>query len=124
MPLPPDVRAHCLSVLDAALHPDHNNKTFLFWEPVDTSFFPDYAEFVSNPIDLKTLRARLEDDNDNTYNNAEDVWRELECMATNCKTYQNRPTNPYPPKQKNGLIKVRHYHASQCRRGDELVEGL
>lgn len=59
-----------------------------FREPVDTSLYPDYLLVITSPIDLKTIRKKL---NEGGYEQFEEVKRDVTLMFANCKLYTPDP---------------------------------
>ncbi|XP_065649847.1 PH-interacting protein-like isoform X2 [Hydra vulgaris] len=55
-----------------------------FREPVDTEQFPDYLSVIHDPIDLSTIRQRLDS---NQYDDAESFIRDFQLIFKNAKTY-------------------------------------
>nr|XP_047135862.1 PH-interacting protein-like [Hydra vulgaris] len=55
-----------------------------FREPVDTELFPDYLSVIHDPIDLSTIRQRLDS---NQYDDAESFIRDFQLIFKNSKTY-------------------------------------
>ncbi|XP_066914028.1 PH-interacting protein-like isoform X2 [Clytia hemisphaerica] len=64
-------------------------KPFLL--PVDTEQFPDYTECVAEPIDISTIRHRLEQ---HQYGDAEAYIRDFQLMFRNSKTYNTDRRSP------------------------------
>ena len=59
-----------------------------FREPVDTHLYPDYLLVVASPIDLKTIRKKV---NEGGYEQFEEVQRDVRLMFANCKLYTPDP---------------------------------
>lgn len=56
----------------------------IFLEPVDMDDFPDYDDIIDNPMDLGTVRQRLDD---RKYQSPEQFARDMRRIWNNCKIY-------------------------------------
>mmetsp|Transcript_5980 Transcript_5980/g.11311 ORF Transcript_5980/g.11311 Transcript_5980/m.11311 type:complete len:2522 (+) Transcript_5980:139-7704(+) len=56
----------------------------IFLEPVDLNEFPDYLEYVESPMDLSTVRQRLDA---KKYMGPENFARDMRKIWSNCKVY-------------------------------------
>ena len=62
-----------------------------FAHPVTEEFAPRYSEYIMHPMDISTMRKRLESDR---YTSVAEFIADAELMFNNCRTY-NEPTSPY-----------------------------
>jgi len=76
----------CLKVLDAICMDDMSD---LFREPVDTTMFTDYLDYIDIPMDLRTVREKYDD---NKYKLPEDFARDMRKVFKNCKIYNQHGT--------------------------------
>lgn len=58
---------------------------FPFNAPVDTTRFADYLNVVKNPLDLGTIKSRLE--GATYYRDPKDVWSDINLVFNNAKVY-------------------------------------
>jgi len=56
----------------------------IFLEPVDPQQFPDYHKFIHNPMDLSTIKKKLEK---NKYQTIEDFRSDVSLIFSNCNIY-------------------------------------
>lgn len=61
----------------------------IFGEPVDVSEVPDYTDVVSEPMDLSTMRRKLET---GAYYTLDDMQSDFDLMIRNCLAYNNKET--------------------------------
>ena len=54
---------------------------------VDPALVPDYGEIITEPMDLGTIKARLEGTEAPAYENHEDVSRDVQLVFSNCMLY-------------------------------------
>lgn len=71
----------CLMVLDRL---SKDSFADIFLEPVNTSDFPDYEEVIDSPMDLATVRQRLQT---RKYQVPEQFARDMRKIWNNCKIY-------------------------------------
>lgn len=57
------------------------NSTLHFEKPVDTSMFPDYLDFVQNPMDLETVDRKIESGSCKSHASCISYHRALVCIA-------------------------------------------
>lgn len=62
-----------------------------FAHPVTEEFAPRYFEYIKHPMDISTIRKKLESDE---YTSVAEFIADAELMFNNCRTYNN-PTSPY-----------------------------
>ena len=67
-----------------------NPSAWPFHTPVDTGVIADYLEVVKDPIDLETMRKRLEAGD--FYKSQAMLQADMLRMCTNCKTYNAEGT--------------------------------
>ncbi|RGB43738.1 Bromodomain-containing protein, partial [Rhizophagus diaphanus] len=68
-----------------------------FLEPVDTSIVTDYSTIISNPMDLGTMRRKV---NNNEYTDIDTFKNDLALICNNCKTYNSPETLYYKSAEK------------------------
>ncbi|XP_026472471.1 peregrin-like isoform X2 [Ctenocephalides felis] len=61
----------------------------IFCEPVDPTEVPDYSTVVTCPMDLSTMRMKLEN---GQYQNLDDLEADFNLMIANCFAYNNKDT--------------------------------
>lgn len=84
---PVDTAMHKL--LEAIMAKDTTN---IFREPVDVTEVPDYVDIVKHPMDLSTMRNKLET---GMYYTLDDLEADFDLMIRNCLAYNNRDTVYY-----------------------------
>lgn len=67
-------------VNEFALHED----AWPFLKPVSKKAVPDYYEFITNPMDVKTIKAKM---NRLEYNDSQQIIEDLRLMLKNCFQY-------------------------------------
>ena len=58
-----------------------------FQTPVDMSYFPDYDKVVAEPMDLGTIKARLEGTAQPQITTVDEFCREVQLVFSNCMLY-------------------------------------
>ncbi|KAJ3371188.1 hypothetical protein GGF31_003611 [Allomyces arbusculus] len=76
----------CQSLIRELFRKHYNDFTNPFLQPVDRKMYPSYFEVVKHPIDLSTIRKRLDD---GYYANAAGFEADMQLMFRNC--YQFNP---------------------------------
>ncbi|XP_056131089.1 bromodomain and PHD finger-containing protein 3 [Lampris incognitus] len=61
----------------------------IFSQPVNLAEVPDYLEFISEPMDLSTMRAKLEA---HAYCSIADLESDFDLMVSNCLKYNSKDT--------------------------------
>uniref|UniRef100_A0A1A9W124 Peregrin n=1 Tax=Glossina brevipalpis TaxID=37001 RepID=A0A1A9W124_9MUSC len=61
----------------------------IFREPVDTSEVPDYLDIVTHPMDLGTMRNKLQS---GQYSHLDQLQADFDLMIQNCLAYNNKDT--------------------------------
>lgn len=80
------LEASMRKVLDMIAAKDTNE---IFTEPVDLEEVPDYLTIVTDPMDLSTMRSKLDS---GMYKNLNDMEKDFDLMIANCLAYNNRDT--------------------------------
>lgn len=80
------LQASLRKVLDLISAKDTND---IFSEPVDLEEVPDYLSVVSDPMDLSTMRVKLDV---GTYPDLTAMEKDFDLMIANCLAYNNRDT--------------------------------
>ena len=75
-----------ISILDKVVEKDTNQ---FFLEPVSAIDVPDYRIFITEPMDLGTMRKKVEG---NEYRSFDDFERDLGLVVDNCKSYNDKDT--------------------------------
>lgn len=83
-----------LNPLEAAMHRildalDAKDNQEIFTEPVDTDEVPDYMDVVKEPMDLGTMRKKL---NMGEYFSLDEMEADFTLMIQNCLAYNNKDT--------------------------------
>jgi len=86
-----------LMVWDEVSRKDAKN---IFAEPVPVDIIPEYAEVIKFPMDLSTIRKKIEG---GKYNSLSDFADDLELMWSNCETF-NEPDSVFT----KTAVKLRH----------------
>ncbi|KAG9072717.1 hypothetical protein KI688_000493 [Linnemannia hyalina] len=83
---------HCQNILKEFAKKSNAEFMFPFLQPVDWKTFKlfSYPDIIKNPMDVSTIRAKLESDE---YDNAEQFEADVRLMLNNCYTF-NPPTDP------------------------------
>ncbi|XP_026286081.1 bromodomain-containing protein homolog isoform X2 [Frankliniella occidentalis] len=74
------------NLLDAIQARDTGN---IFGEPVDQNEVPDYSDVVKEPMDLSTMRTKLDS---YEYQTLDDFHRDFMLMVSNCLAYNSKET--------------------------------
>jgi histone acetyltransferase len=91
---PSVVSRRCSETQDSSLHAQlertfdqvkMHSASWPFHQPVDTDVYEDYSDFVSEPIDLLTVKRRLE--KGDFYTTKAKFARDLRLMCSNCKAF-------------------------------------
>lgn len=61
----------------------------IFIEPVDQTEVPDYSDVVKNPMDLSTMRAKIDTFE---YDNLKQFENDFHLMINNCLAYNSKDT--------------------------------
>ena len=69
-----------------------DNSSWPFREPVSNEVAPDYYEIIKDPIDLKTMRGKI---NAGYYDNIKKFVEDIEKMFSNCRIYNKKDTVYY-----------------------------
>lgn len=88
------IEATMSKLLDALYEKDVDE---IFCEPVDINEVPDYTEVVKQPMDLSTIRLKLQS---GIYLTLSDMEADFNLMVKNCLDYNNRDTFYYKAGQK------------------------
>lgn len=90
----------------------------IFIEPVDQTEVPDYSEIVKNPMDLSTMRAKIEAFE---YNTLAEFKADFVLMINNCLAYNSKETAFY-----RAAIKMRDQCANLFKQAEKdlNVQGL
>ncbi|KAL3270797.1 hypothetical protein HHI36_021320 [Cryptolaemus montrouzieri] len=86
----------------------------IFSEPVDLEEVPDYMTVVTEPMDLSTMRAKLEREE---YPDLKSMEKDFDLMIANCLAYNNRDTVFY-----RAGIKMRDQCAAIFRQARKELE--
>ncbi|KAF9551866.1 hypothetical protein EC957_004189 [Mortierella hygrophila] len=83
---------HCQNILKEFAKKSNAEFMFPFMQPVDWKTFKlfSYPDIIKNPMDVSTIRAKLESDE---YDNAAQFEADVRLMLNNCYTF-NPPTDP------------------------------
>ncbi|OXC60064.1 hypothetical protein LQV05_005617 [Cryptococcus neoformans] len=70
-----------------------DKRSFFFRQPVDPvrDMAPDYLTIIKKPMDLSTIRAKLDN---GMYTSRQDFVSDIRLIISNCYTYNSTPTSP------------------------------
>lgn len=71
----------CTDLLHELTKPKYKHCNWPFLEPVDANLVPNYYEVISNPMDLKTIREKIDQ---KLYTSVEGFIQDLRLMIDNC----------------------------------------
>ena len=80
----------CLEIIKELLTKKHREYAWPFYEPVSTQQYPDYLEIIKKPIDLTTIKTKIET---GQYKTVKPFVKDFRLMITNCLRY-NKPEAP------------------------------
>uniref|UniRef100_A0A3P9I6L0 Bromodomain and PHD finger containing, 3a n=1 Tax=Oryzias latipes TaxID=8090 RepID=A0A3P9I6L0_ORYLA len=96
----------------------------IFSQPVNLSEVPDYLEFISQPMDLSTMRTKLEG---HAYCSVADLEKDFNLMISNCLKYNSKDTMFHKTAlqlQEVGGAILRHAHRQSQSIGLEPSTGM
>jgi hypothetical protein len=76
----PQDLADCREIHAGLMAKERNNINYLFLEPVDTTYFPDYLTVIRKPMDLRTLKENLDG---GTYTTKEEFYTDTQLIFDN-----------------------------------------
>lgn len=82
----------CAEVLTDLEKPKHKAYNWPFMEPVDGTLVPNYYSTIKEPMDLHTMRSKLDQ---RKYHNIEEFVRDLQLIVENCKSFNAPGTEVY-----------------------------
>ncbi|AFM98861.1 chromatin remodeling bromodomain-containing transcription factor [Encephalitozoon hellem ATCC 50504] len=82
----------CSEVLNDLVRPKHKAYNWPFLEPVDGDLVPGYYSVIKEPMDMQTMRNKLEQ---RKYHSVEEFGRDLELIVENCKKFNAPGTEVY-----------------------------
>ena len=95
----------CRSIHTALTSPERESINYLFLEPVDTAIFTDYTQYVTKPMDLRTLLENLDSDK---YSTKEEFYADTALIFENAVTFnKGRPNSGFVltlAKKMNGVF--------------------
>lgn len=73
---------------------EKDRNAYIFLEPVDYvgMGLPDYPEIIKHPMDLSTIKKKI---NDSKYNTIEEIYKDIQLIWDNCKTYNMEGSDVY-----------------------------
>ena len=80
----------CLEIIRELLSKKHRDYAWPFYEPVSLETYPDYLEIIKKPIDLTTIKNKIET---GQYRTVKPFVKDMRLMITNCYRY-NKPEAP------------------------------
>lgn len=75
-----------MDILEKAFEKDTNK---FFHEPVDVKDVPDYYHFITNPMDLSTIKEKIDN---NLYSSFDNFTKDLYLIVDNCTYYNDKDT--------------------------------
>ncbi|ADM12093.1 putative bromodomain-containing transcription factor [Encephalitozoon intestinalis ATCC 50506] len=82
----------CSEVLADLMRPKHKAYNWPFLEPVDAELVPGYYSIIKEPMDMQTIRIKLEQ---RKYQSTDEFERDLELIVENCKKFNAPGTEVY-----------------------------
>lgn len=80
----------CLEIIRELMSKKHRDYAWPFYEPVSTQIYPDYLDIIKKPIDLSTIKTKIET---GQYKTVKPFVKDMRLMITNCLRY-NKPEAP------------------------------
>ena len=92
----------CKAALDVLLSPTNGSKNYLFLEPVDPKFVPNYTDVVKRPMDLGTIKKNLDgtEGATTTYRTREEFWADVDIVFENAIFFHT------PIKENAWIVKI------------------
>lgn len=83
---------------------ERNNINYLFLDPVDPTYFPDYPVIVKRPMDLRTLKQNL--DNGTVYATKEEFYADAKLIFDNAILFNKDRESKFVVDLANRMIKA------------------
>ena len=83
---------------------ERNNINYLFLDPVDATYFPDYPVIVKRPMDLRTLKQNL--DNGTVYTTKEEFYADAKLVFDNAILFNKDRESKFVVDLANRMIKA------------------
>lgn len=94
----------CLDSLNNLTSTKYQNKNLLFLAPVDRNEVPGYDKVITRPMDLGTVRTKLEE---NKYESPTAFWMDVDLVFTNAVTYnKDRKETQFVVKLAKDMMKL------------------
>lgn len=94
----------CRDSLSVLTSEEHGNKNYLFMVPVDTTYIPDYTAIITRPMDLGTIKKKLESDQ---YKSQQSFWEDVDLVFSNAQLYhKNRKETQHVVKFAKDMMKL------------------
>lgn len=94
----------CRDSLNVLTSDENGNKNYLFMVPVDTTYIPDYTTIITRPMDLGTIRKKLESDQ---YKSPVSFWEDVDLVFSNAQLYhKNRKETQHVVKFAKDMMKL------------------
>jgi len=90
----------CKAALGSLTSKTNAKKNYLFLEPVNLQLLPTYAEVVKRPMDLGTVKKKLEGEGDAVYRTRDEFWADVDQVFTNACVFHG------PIKENEWIVKL------------------
>ena len=80
----PQDLSNCREIHQGLMAKERNSINYLFLEPVDPTYFPDYLNVIKKPMDLRTLKENLEG---GKYTTKEEFYADTQLIFDNAITF-------------------------------------
>jgi hypothetical protein len=99
----PEDLAICREIHAGMTSKERNNINYLFLEPVDHAFFPDYLTVVKRPMDLRTLKENLEG---GSYSTREEFYSDAKLIFDNAVLFNKDRDSAFVVKLAESMTKA------------------
>ena len=94
----------CREIHTGLTSKERNNINYLFLDPVDPTYFPDYPVIVKRPMDLRTLKQNL--DNGTVYATKEEFYADAKLIFDNAILFNKDRESKFVVDLANRMIKA------------------
>ncbi|WUR04661.1 bromodomain-containing protein [Vairimorpha necatrix] len=82
----------CIDLINNILQNKYKTFTWPFLEPVNSNLLPQYYEIIKNPMDLKTIKDKLDN---KMYQNIDEFTNDLKLIVDNCHKFNDSGSEVY-----------------------------
>lgn len=75
---------YCLKIINGLFGRQYENWAWFFYDPVDKAIVPGYYDVIKKPMDMNTIKRKLEQDG---YANANQFYKDFRQLIENCYTF-------------------------------------